>query len=303
MGGQGEKYGPGPYRFFCRESRAMIESLEPRRLLAVTADLTNGTLTVTGDADANAISLSRTDAGQLVVRAGDVTIKSVAYADVQKISVSLLGGNDRLTILPGIEKPATVAGGEGNDPITTGSGKDSINGDAGNDVIDGGLAGDVMNGGAGIDTVTYASRSGAVRVVIDNLPNDGSVATTEHPAEGDNVMNDVEHVIGGRGNDYLSAMPAATPTAVVPVLVGKVTLDGGAGNDTLIGSNGFPTLQPGIDTGVTSVLNGGDGNDSLVGGSQNDQLNGGGGNDNLKGNAGNDTFNGGAGADDMSGDT
>src|SRR6185369_16374580 len=115
----------------------MIEPLESRRLLAVTASLSNGTLTVTGDADANSVSLSRTDAGQLLVRSGDTTIKSVAYADVQKISVSLLGGNDRLTVAAGIEKPTTVSGGDGNDSITTGSGKDSINGDGGNDVIDG----------------------------------------------------------------------------------------------------------------------------------------------------------------------
>jgi Ca2+-binding RTX toxin-like protein len=279
----------------------MFESLESRRLLAVTASLSNGTLTVTGDAEANGVSLSRNDAGQLLVRANDVTIGTFTYANVQKISVSLLGGNDRLNILPGIEKPATVSGGEGNDILTTGSGKDVLNGDGGNDILDGQLGGDVMSGGAGIDTVTYASRAGAVRVTLDNQANDGSPANIEHPAEGDNVKNDVEHVIGGRGNDFISAAPTTTNAGTV--LVGRVTLDGNGGNDTLIGSNGFPTTQPAVNDGAVSVLNGGDGNDSLVGGSQIDQLNGGGGNDTCKGNAGNDLLNGGAGADDMSGGT
>src|SRR4051812_42831171 len=116
----------------------MIESLESRRLLAVAANLSAGTLTVTGDDNANFIALSRTDGGHLLVRSSDVTIKSVNYADVQKISVSLAGGTDRLTILSNIEKPATVSGGAGNDVVTTGSGKDSVNGDSGNDYLFGG---------------------------------------------------------------------------------------------------------------------------------------------------------------------
>ncbi|SPF80391.1 Hint domain-containing protein [Pseudoprimorskyibacter insulae] len=63
------------------------------------------------------------------------------------------------------------------------------------------------------------------------------------------------------------------------------TLDGGAGNDTLIGADG------------NDVLTGGTGNDSLVGGDGNDVLTGGADADILEGGAGNDTIT--AGEDDV----
>ena len=62
-----------------------------------------------------------------------------------------------------------------------------------------------------------------------------------------------------------------------------LTLDGGAGNDSIIGSQN------------ADILKGGAGDDTLLGGSANDQLNGGDGNDELDGEAGNDTLVGGAG--------
>ena len=298
----------------------MIERLENRRLFAVTTGFSGGVLTVTGDGAANRVSISRNlDSGQLIVRSGDATIRSVPYAEVDSITVNLLGGEDRLGTAANVAKPMTVNGGEGsdnlatgasndtvhgnggNDSINTGAGNDNLFGDAGNDRMDGGGGADGFNGGTGIDTVTYATRAAGVRVTLDNLPNDGTPANNEHPeGERDNVRTDVERVIGGRGNDFLSAAPASTTIgAVAPA---RITFDGMAGNDTLIGASGGTNAgEPTVANAPLSVLNGGEGNDTLNGGSRADALNGGPGDDTMAGNGGNDSLNGGTGADSMGG--
>ena len=118
--------------------------------------------------------------------------------------------------------------------------------------MDGGTGDDDMSGGAGIDTVTYASRSNAVNVTLDGNPNDGE------SGESDNVANDVEVIIGGAGNDTLDATGDNS----------SVTLEGGGGNDQ---------------------LNGGNAGDSLSGGSGNDTMVGNGGGDTYDGGTGTDT--------------
>jgi Ca2+-binding RTX toxin-like protein len=302
----------------------MIERLENRRLLSVTTSFAGGVLTVTGNADANNVNIVRggTENTQLLVRVGDATIRTIAYAEVNAITVNLLGGNDTLRTGENVVKPMTVSGGEGNDNLQTGGGNDAVHGNAGadtlkgsagsdslfgddnNDTMDGGSGGDSFNGGGGFDTVTYAIRTAGVRVTLDNLANDGSpgqTAPTAIPPEGDNVHTDVEHVIGGSGNDFMSAAPIVTATGTVTP--GLVTFDGMGGNDSLTGSSAAPPVSTVAAAAVTfsSILNGGDGNDELNGGSRADQLNGGGGNDTLHGNGGNDRLNGGTGADNMFG--
>jgi Ca2+-binding RTX toxin-like protein len=295
----------------------MIEHLEIRRLFAVTATFANGVLTVTGDDAANRVSISRNlDSGQLLVRSGDALVRSVAYAEVNSITVNLLGGEDRLNTASNVAKPMTVNGGEGsdnlltgggadvvhgnggNDTINTAGGADTLFGDEGNDTMDGGGGGDSFNGNAGSDTVTYAARAAGVRVTLDNLANDGTPANNELPeGERDNVRTDIERVIGGRGNDFMSAAPVSTTAGTIAP--SRITFDGMAGNDTLTGASGA-TAEP-TATAALSILNGGDGNDVLNGGSRADALNGGNGNDTMAGNGGNDSLVGGNGADSMSG--
>jgi Ca2+-binding RTX toxin-like protein len=276
-----------------------LEQLESRRLLAVTADFTAGTLTVTGDANPNAVFIGRNSSNQIVVRSGDAIIKTVANADVTAIKVSLLGGNDRLEIARNVEKPSTISGGEGNDLLIGGGGKDLINGDLGNDqlrggfgtdvlngndgndILDGGEQADVMSGGGGIDTVTYAGRPGPVRVTLDNVANDGGIgapATATRPAippEGDNAKNDIERIVGGNGNDRLVGTDANN------------TISGGGGNDVIDARGG------------NDVVEGGSGNDVIYGGAGDDRLYGGPGGDRLYGQDGNDSLYGRDGVKDL----
>jgi Ca2+-binding RTX toxin-like protein len=301
----------------------MIERLENRRLLSVTTGFAGGALTVTGDADANNVSIVRggTENSQLLVRSGDTVIRTVPYLEVNSITVNLLGGNDTLKTGENVVKPMTVSGGEGNDNLQTGGGNDTVHGNAGtdtlkgsagndslfgddnNDTMDGGSGADSFNGGGGFDTATYATRTTGVRVTLDNLANDGApgiLTPTAVAPEGDNVHTDVEHVIGGSGNDFMSAAPIVTATGTVTP--GPVTFDGMGGNDSLTGSSASPpATTAAAAVAFSSILNGGDGNDELNGGSKADQLNGGGGNDTMRGNGGNDRLNGGAGADNMFG--
>ena len=81
---------------------------------------------------------------------------------------------------------------------------------------------------------------------------------------------------GGADQINLSGLPANLL---------KVTVYGGAGNDTIVGSAGNDTLL------------GGDGDDSIDGGLGNDGLMGDAGNDTINGNTGNDTILGGTGDD------
>jgi Ca2+-binding RTX toxin-like protein len=71
-------------------------------------------------------------------------------------------------------------------------------------------------------------------------------------------------------------------------------IDGGPGNDTLIGGPYGDTLRGGADN---DHLEGGNGNDELAGGADNDRLEGGNGYDRLEGGRGDDTLHGGQGSD------
>ena len=160
---------------------------------------------------------------------------------------------------------------------------DGDNGDFGpdgNDFIDGRGGADNMLGDGGSDTVSYASRSTAVTVSVDDVANDGGFG------EGDNVRSDVEVVQGTSAGDTMRGNNAAN------------RFIGLAGFDDLVGLGGPDTLEGG-DT--IDSLDGGGGNDSLVGGGGADTLRAGVGSDSLAGGDDDDALLGGADADDMSG--
>lgn len=237
---------------------------------------------------------------------------------------TLAAGTDTLVALENLTGSAfgdTLTGDGGANVFVGGDGGDTIAGGAGNDVIDEGAVangGDSLSGGGGLDTLSYAARTSSVYVTADSLGDDGEAG------EGDTVVADLENLVGGTGDDTLSATSLGLVGGAVQNVItggngndllhgglGNDTLDGGAGTDTLDYSSATATLTINLSTGVAvttgtgsvgagtdllvgaeNVLGGGS-NDIIIGDSGQNKLLGGDGNDTLRGEGGDDQLDGG----------
>jgi Ca2+-binding RTX toxin-like protein len=252
------------------------------------------TLTAFGDALDNNIVISRNAAGSILVNGGAVVVRggTPTVANTALIQVYAQAGNDTITLdeSTGALPRANLFGGVGNDTLTGGSGNDMLFGQSGDDTLLGkggtdslfggtendsltggdaddqvfGEAGDdrmiwnpgddtdLNEGGAGNDTIEVNGGGGAevftltangARVRFDRLepaPFSIDIGTSENFALN---MNG--------GDDRFSA------TGNLAALI-KITVDGGTGNDTILGSNGV------------DLLRGGDGDDFVDGQQGND---------------------------------
>jgi len=155
-----------------------------------------------------------------------------------------------------------TAGSETENALT-GSGDDILIGsDATDNVLSGGAGVDEMDGGDGVDTVDYSSDTVGVVVNLSTQVASGG------DAEGDTIAG-FENATGGAGNDSL------TGTNDDNVLIGGAgddtfvgrngddSIDGGAGVDTMnysaAASGVYVSLKAGSGTGIT------EGSDTLVG--------------------------------------
>jgi Ca2+-binding RTX toxin-like protein len=139
----------------------------------------------------------------------------------------LLIGNGQDNRIIGNGGDDDVQGGDGDDDLfgdSTGlggaSGDDQLGGGPGNDQLSGGDGADKFQGAEGSDFADYSQVPffTNLTITIDNVANDGAAG------EGDNVMDTVEGVHGGSGNDSITGSSAAN------------TLIGGSGADTLVGA-------------------------------------------------------------------
>jgi Ca2+-binding RTX toxin-like protein len=265
----------------------VVDVLESRMLLS--AVLVNGQLSLQGTSGADDLILSMSGVRLQISENG--TSSSMAarrvssiYADLREGSDSfdatglpircmVLGGEGNDTINLGAMDD-TCQGGAGNDTISGGSGfdllqglsgndllrgdgqSDTLIGGAGDDTLNGGRGADVLDGRTGRDTADYRDQTQSVIASLNGVADDGRVG------EGDNVMTTIEVVEGGSGNDTLLGA------------TGNDQLDGGEGNDVLQGRQGNDTL---IGGGGNDLLVGATGNDLLDGGTGADTLSGGGG--------------------------
>lgn len=158
-----------------------------------------------------------------------------------------------------------INAGEGNDVLEGGIGADTLFGGGGDDTIDGGFGQDVMDGGAGINTVTFATSTAAMKV---------NLVTGSAFGAGSDILLNFANVTGSGFDDTLIGNAAAN---LLSGLDGNDSLTGGDGDDTLSGGAGDDRL---IDmTGLVS-LDGGLGNDTfLLGAAMTGTLDGGGGAD------------------------
>jgi uncharacterized delta-60 repeat protein len=136
-------------------------------------------------------------------------------------------------LIDGGEGDDLVAGGTGNDHLIGGAGDDQLYGFAGDDTLDGGTGTDHIEGGSGADTVDYSHRTAAVHVDLEGDADDG--AAGEH----DTVWTDIEHILGGSGNDTRAGNNQAN---YIRGGAGNDTIHCGGGNDALFGDAGSDQL-------------------------------------------------------------
>jgi Ca2+-binding RTX toxin-like protein len=313
------------------------EFFRVQRLLATITAVFNpqtGVLTITGDVLPNFITVSRNLAGNLLVNGGAVAITGGTPTIANTTLIQIFGGagHDQLSLdqangaLPvahlfGEADSDTLIGGSGADILNGGPGDDTLFGMGGadsliggddHDTVIGGDADDIVQlgpgndkfiwnpgddtdaieGGDGLDTVEVNGGGGAeqftvtangTRVRFDRLdpaPFFLDIGTCENL-----VLN------ANGGNDSFSA------TGNLAALI-KITVDGGTGEDTLLGSNGIDLL---IGGDGNDFIDGQQGNDVIFLGAGDDvaQWDPGDGNDTIEGQLGNDKllFNGSAGAE------
>ena len=180
-----------------------------------------------------------------------------------------------------------------------------------------------INGGDGNDEIILVNVHGDVasRMVVDGQAGDDDLSATAMRASvsmtggGDDTLKETGDVdfritksrLLGLGNDKIRFVEYAYLTGGdsdnffdAREFDGQYAVfDGGAGNDSLLGSSGNDLLYGDVGD---DTLNGGQGQDSLYGVDGQDSLIGGGGNDLLRGQDGDDTLAGDAGVDQLFGD-
>ena len=203
------------------------------------------------------------------------------------------GGDD---LLEGGLGADMLFGGNGDDTLLGGAKDDTLNGGNGSDVLDGGWGADVNIGGAGDDLIkvrndealndTFDGGDG-----FDTIVNYGSgpIKLTDFgPA------NNIESIEGTRRGVVGTSGDNAFDFSKTDL--NRVSfVDGGDGNDTIVGSSGDDEIRG---KGGRDDLFGGEGDDILTGDADNDTLNGNLGRDSLNGGTAEDVLDGG-GDDDI----
>jgi Ca2+-binding RTX toxin-like protein len=284
-----------------------LDVLDERILPAITASFNPaaGTLVVVGDQLDNTITISRNATGMILVNNGAIPIQggTATVANTTLIRVFGLDGNDTITLneANGALPAANLFGGNGNDILTGGSGNDQLFGQAGNDTLFGRGGNDLLSGGDGNDVLTGGTGDDQVFGDAGNdqlIWNPGDGSDLNEGGDG----NDTIVVNGGNGAETFTVTANGTRVRLDRVTPAPFFLDIGSsenlvvnlngGDDTFTAGNGLaPLIHLTVDGGAgNDSITGGDGNDLLIGGDGNDLIVGGRGSDVLLGGAGDDTF-------------
>jgi Ca2+-binding RTX toxin-like protein len=272
---------------------------------ATTATFSGGVLTVAGDSTNNTIVLGRDAAGTILVNNGAVAVGggTPTVATTTLVRAYGLGGADviRLDEANGPLPAASLYGGDGPDALTGGAAADQLFGQAGNDTLNGKGGGDGLFGGGDDDVLTGGSgndqvygQSGNDRLVW--TPGDGS----DLDEGGDGT--DVVRVYGETAAEQFTVTANGGRVRLDRLSPAAFTLDIGTTENVGVVANGgddsFSAVGD-LASLTTLTVDGGAGNDQLLGGNGADVLYGGDGNDLVDGRQGNDMESLGAGDDQV----
>jgi VCBS repeat-containing protein len=247
---------------------------QPASVIVEIAEIANidGTLYVGGSQASDRIIISSSSRTGVGVRINSRLFSNFSVDD--RIVVFGNGGNDTITVSSNFPLPVSFFGGAGNDYLAGGPQADLLDGGDGNDRILGGNGDDVLLGGSGSDRFSggtgndYASGDDMVDEVdgepiyFESLDLEIYLRAADSPGK-DTVNGDAgdDTLLGGDADDRLNGG------------TGNDLLLGGDGNDTLDGGNGLDLLLGGLGA---DKLYGRNGRDVLIGGDEYDQLYGGG---------------------------
>jgi Ca2+-binding RTX toxin-like protein len=284
---------------------AAFLAASPPAQAAVTAAFvpSSGTLRVFGDGLDNTITISRDAAGKILVNNGAVPVigGTPTVANTALIQVFGQAGNDTITLneANGALPRANLFGGAGNDTLTGGSGGDQLFGQSGNDTLLGKGGVDSLFGGADNDTLTGGDaddqvfgESGNDRMIWN--PGDDTDLN-----EGGADLDTVE-VNGGNGDEQFTATANRTRVRFDRLNPAPFSIDIGTSEQLVLNANGGTdsfSATGDLATLIAITVDGGAGNDTLLGSNGADHLLGDEGNDLVDGNQGNDTSSLGAGDD------
>ena len=291
---------PRPHRYVPN-----LDPLADRILPAVTATFqaATGLLSIFGDGKDNNIDVSRNAAGNILVNGGAVAVKggTPTVANVALIQIFGQGGNDALSLneVNGALPKANLFGGAGNDTLIGGSGADQLFGQAGNDLLLGKGGFDFLFGGADNDQLTGGDgddqvfgESGNDRMIWN--PGDDTDLN-----EGGTGIDTVE-VNGGNGAEVFTVTANGTRVRFDRLTPAPFALDIGTSESLVVNMNGGDdafSATGNLATLIQITVDGGTGNDTILGSNGADQLLGGDGNDFIDGQQGNDVALMGAGDD------
>ena len=270
---------------------------------AVTATFNAGVLTVSGDSLDNNVAVSRNAAGQILVNGGAVAVigGTPTVANTATIKVFGLGGNDTIALseVNGALPVANLFGGAGNDVLTGGSGNDQLFGESGNDTLLGKGGFDLMFGGADNDTLTGGDADDQAFGQAGNdrmIWNPGDDTDLNEGADG----TDTVEVNGGNGAESFTTTANGTRVRFDRLDPAPFSIDIGTSENLVLNANGGDdrySATGNLAALIKITVDGGTGNDNLLGSNGNDILLGGDGNDFADGQQGNDVGFMGAGDD------
>jgi hypothetical protein len=234
---------------------------------------------------------------------------------------ALVNGDGGANAIEGSERGDQINAGGGDDSVKAGEGDDLIFGSWGRDAIEGGAGDDLVYGGSGNDALSGGDGDDSFRVTGNKTAGfegydtyDGGAGKDAVVAYGGQVDIGLAAFGAANGIEIIDASGASGPVRLLgdwnantldfsaATLLGGIAIDGGGGNDTIVGSAGNDVIEGG--GWGNQTIDGGAGNDAIHADKGNDTVSGGDGDDSFRvtgnktaGFEGYDTYDGGAGKD------